>query len=375
MATVKRMHWILATSDGFDLFTDHHRLIFLFDPLAVVPDLSQTSLRKVLRWAVHLSACNYTCVHIKGTENVWADLLGRWSAPPSSVEIEVQQTKHLDTRPDNLALSDGLWKIRPMRSGFLINLITCTFVCASLLIPAQRSPRLDVNRVYPTQVLFWSTLTADVRTFVRSFDYIEIAPSQTEDKYVLMLRDDHSDYKWFFSFSEGECPFDLKALKVPHHFTLSYSPWINGAVEHLGKKLLRVFRSVCSELRLRPDECPTSPVVSGCARLRPVESYRISLKVEDLRNGLTEDVHVSRLKFYHDPSLDTEAVMAHVVSSETGMPVQRLMRLVESSDGLMVQVAGRVFQNMRIPWNLIPRSMRTCRYCSKSSPPKNTPSE
>ena len=30
--------------------------------------------------------------------------------------------------------------------------------------------------------------------------------------------------------------------------------------------------------------------------------------------------------------------MSHVVSSETGMPVQRLMRLVQSDDGLMVQV-------------------------------------
>lgn len=49
MATVERMPWLLANSGGFDLFTDHHNLIFLFDPLAVVPDISQTYLRKVLR--------------------------------------------------------------------------------------------------------------------------------------------------------------------------------------------------------------------------------------------------------------------------------------------------------------------------------------
>jgi hypothetical protein len=81
MATVQRMHWILTTPDGIDLFTDHQNLIFLFDPLAVVPDLSQTTLRKVLRWAVKLSTYNYTWVHIKGTDNAWADLLGRWPAP------------------------------------------------------------------------------------------------------------------------------------------------------------------------------------------------------------------------------------------------------------------------------------------------------
>ena len=33
------------------------------------------------------------------------------------------------------------------------------------------------------------------------FDYIEIGPSNTGEKYVLMVRDDHSDYKWFFPFA------------------------------------------------------------------------------------------------------------------------------------------------------------------------------
>lgn len=32
-------------------------------------------------------------------------------------------------------------------------------------------------------------------------DYIEITPSRTGEKYVLMLRDDHSDYKRFFAFA------------------------------------------------------------------------------------------------------------------------------------------------------------------------------
>lgn len=76
LATVDRMHWALATTCGFDLFTDHNNLIFIFDPLSIMPDLSQSSLKKVLRWAVRMSIYNYTCVHISGEENVWADLLG-----------------------------------------------------------------------------------------------------------------------------------------------------------------------------------------------------------------------------------------------------------------------------------------------------------
>lgn len=32
------------------------------------------------------------------------------------------------------------------------------------------------------------------------FDYIEIAPSRTMEKYIMMLRDDHLAYTWFFAF-------------------------------------------------------------------------------------------------------------------------------------------------------------------------------
>lgn len=138
----------------------------------------------------------------------------------------------------------------------------------------------------------WLTLSTDVRTFVCSciqclwttkgervtspfgsavygrspnallqFDYTEVAPSASDDKYVLMLRDDRSEYCWFFLFSNTsaenvaraiidwaaafvvqkslmpDVPTNFKnetvclvakGLKGPHHFTLPYSPWSNG---------------------------------------------------------------------------------------------------------------------------------------------------
>ena len=61
-------------------------------------------------------------------------------------------------------------------------------------------------------------------------------------------------------------------------------------------------------------------------------------QVEDLRNGALEDIHATRLKFYRDSSLNTEAIMTHVLSSESGMAVSRLMRLAESDDALHVVV-------------------------------------
>lgn len=66
MSTVEKRLWLFAIDKGFDLITDHNNLASLFKPTAVVSDLSQTTLRKVLYWVVCLGAYIYTCVHILG---------------------------------------------------------------------------------------------------------------------------------------------------------------------------------------------------------------------------------------------------------------------------------------------------------------------
>lgn len=81
LASAQRSHWLAACPAGFDLFTDHDNLIFLFDPVAVMSDIGQGSLRKVLRWTVRMSAYNYVCIQIRGEQILWADLLTRWTIP------------------------------------------------------------------------------------------------------------------------------------------------------------------------------------------------------------------------------------------------------------------------------------------------------
>lgn len=104
-----------------------------------------------------------------------------------------------------------------------------------------------------------------------------------------MVRDDFSDYKWFFPFldtsasnaataiiewwsafgvpkslmSDGPSHFKnetlrlvSKGLSAPYHFTLPYCPWSNGAVDRLGKELVRTCRAILSELQMRPEEWP-----------------------------------------------------------------------------------------------------------------------
>lgn len=81
MATVARMHWLMAYFHGFDLYTNHNNLIYIFDPTFVVVYVSESTLQKVLRRTVRLSGYSYTCICISVTDNVWTDIIGRWSAP------------------------------------------------------------------------------------------------------------------------------------------------------------------------------------------------------------------------------------------------------------------------------------------------------
>lgn len=104
---------------------------------------------------------------------------------------------------------------------------------------------------------------------------------------AIMLRDDYSNNQLFFKFSDtstenaaravidrasafcvpnilmSDDPTHLKKdtvrlvsnfIKVPHHFCLLYYLLSNGAVKRLGIYLRPVLRSVCSELKLRPEE-------------------------------------------------------------------------------------------------------------------------
>lgn len=74
-------------------------------------------------------------------------------------------------------------------------------------------------------------------------------------------------------------------------------------------------------------------------------------QVEDLREGTLEEAHDSRLLFYSDPLLDTEAIILHVISSETGMHVQRLIALPRDLKGSLSSSAGVDFPHPRILWN------------------------
>lgn len=76
---------------------------------------------------------------------------------------------------------------------------------------------------------------------------------------------------------------------------------------------------------------------SGPRRVVHAVNYYVYI-VEELRNGALAEAHTTRLKYHADASLNAKAILPHAISSETGMQIQRLLRLVDDADGLYVSI-------------------------------------
>ena len=60
--------------------------------------------------------------------------------------------------------------------------------------------------------------------------------------------------------------------------------------------------------------------------------------VQDLCNGIEEQVHAAELRFYCDSRLDTIAILPHVTYSETRMSVSRLLSIEKVGSDIYVHV-------------------------------------
>lgn len=71
-------------------------------------------------------------------------------------------------------------------------------------------------------------------------------------------------------------------------------------------------------------------------KLRSFFPLKGPFDIEDLRIRKVDTTHGIRLTFYADDSVDAKAILSHVLASETGIPVSRLLRLVEQDGKLYV---------------------------------------
>lgn len=242
---------MFAITDGFDLYTHLENINFSSHSLAIVHDLSQTSIRKVLRWDVQLSVYRYTCVHLEGVDNVWADLQDGCSSPhvglrlvnipilpssssekiirPCSSELLGEQENMINLVIRILYALTGLTKVPFRLFEYPLTLPICNFVYALLPTTVQ----VTIAKKSTEQVLwkhFWSTVAIDLESFVWSclycpstteketvprsfghsfyrtasihllqFNNVKNAPGTSNGKLVLFLSKKRSVYKCFFA--------------------------------------------------------------------------------------------------------------------------------------------------------------------------------
>jgi hypothetical protein len=81
VVSFERFDWLLQRPDGFSLFTDQNKLVYVFHPYGRDPTIGAHTAAKLIRCALRLSTYHYTIEHVPGDDNVWADMFTRWAAP------------------------------------------------------------------------------------------------------------------------------------------------------------------------------------------------------------------------------------------------------------------------------------------------------
>ncbi|KAF0712996.1 Aste57867_4570 [Aphanomyces stellatus] len=73
-----KLNYLLMRPKGFRMYCDHENLIQVFAP---EKEWKQFQRAKLTRWTGIIGGYRYTIEHIRGTHNLWADLMSRWGQP------------------------------------------------------------------------------------------------------------------------------------------------------------------------------------------------------------------------------------------------------------------------------------------------------
>eukprot|EP00171_Calliarthron_tuberculosum_P002705 IDg2705t1 len=347
---------------------------------------------------------------------------------PTLLEISKLQQANSLSQPKNLIQQDGI--LRTERGAIWVPeeaeaLQLRIYVIAHTSAAGHRGIKSTLKAV--SENFIWATVKDDIGNFVRGclhcictttgkriprpfgpafhglapndllpFDFLEMTPSVTGAKYILILRDDFSSFIWMYPFPEADAhnaadaiidwsasfstPKALisdrgthfknetvrlitKALYVPHHFTL---PQSRGRTEKSSEQTKKCFcgrlapvtiftgQSACLPLSVFR-RASTGDVVSlrdaKIERMKNLEKAKNAIDelhavVQQTLKTNRERARVSASRsllpnFTIDKHLDEESVFPHVLYSERGMPVQRLMNLEDTAEGLQIRVRWR----------------------------------
>ena len=336
------------------VFTDHLNLIYVYDPTSVVPTIARHVLGKVQRWGIRLSNFDYEVEHVPGVKHDWPDLLSRWGFPAGAVSQAVRRLmlapirspitdEHVSDLISRVLQAQALFTTEETsapdvswdqdracwtRGGLILVPSKAVDICLSILLVAHCARAGHKNALLTKrmirEVFDWPHLVQDVEAFCNSclvcqamkgphrvmrqmahqlhasrpgellhFDFLYIGESAAGYKYILVLKDDFSNFirlalckfadgaetigamlEYFRAY--GVVPNWISdqgrhfvndlvkkvsaRLRCSHSFTTSYAPWANGTIEVANRSVLQALRILCQEhqapFELWPDYCP-----------------------------------------------------------------------------------------------------------------------
>jgi transposase InsO family protein len=103
LQTLVKSNRLLRRPQGFELFTDHRNLAFLFSPDADVMPTRRQAADRVERWCITLRSYKYNIQHVDGESNIVSDLMTRWGVV-ERLRRERAQEVALTAAPTSTAL-------------------------------------------------------------------------------------------------------------------------------------------------------------------------------------------------------------------------------------------------------------------------------
>lgn len=269
--TFERLDYLFWGAHPVHVFTDHRNLLYVFAPIALRPNSPRHVLSKVHRWAIHLSRFEFVIDHIEGANNVFADILTRWSkgyrntraqqtntiaalykdiVPTASAikqvnvgDILEEQTKY---KPTEVLEKDenGLYKKEssiwiPDEATNLKLRIVVEGHCGERGHRAYEATLEAIKETY-----WWSNIKQDVREFTQAcihciisrngeriprplataihgekpnevihMDFLYMGPAEESNmKYLLLIKDDLSSYAWLYPCERADSDVATSAL-------------------------------------------------------------------------------------------------------------------------------------------------------------------
>jgi RNase H-like domain found in reverse transcriptase/Reverse transcriptase (RNA-dependent DNA polymerase)/Integrase core domain/Integrase zinc binding domain len=299
IASCTRLDWLLQCADGFSLFTDHHNLLYIFNPAGTHGVTSAHSAAKLIRWALRLSSYRYTIEHIAGPDNVWSDMLTRWASPTPVAKVSMLMLAPVSPNMDptfewptasEIRLIQDTARVGNIATGSSIFLSaddhlfhlplgpvwipgTAHELQLRLCIVAHTGPGghrgVDSTTASIQNLFHWPTLREDVLTFCNTclhcrstigghrtprplgqalhasspnevihFDYLYMGPSEAGFKYLLLIKDDLSGYVWLVPTQAADAAATVDALTLWFAAFGVVKTWVSDQGSHFKNQVM-----------------------------------------------------------------------------------------------------------------------------------------